>query len=149
MRRQWTDAFGPGRPNEPDCRDTICRMEAGNFRIAWTEEYEAVEDACRATDILVVARRIRRTRCPNGGWIIHARATNETGAVEIDLEALAERAATSSGNGKSRLAGLSDAQLWTTAIRSLAKGPRPWTAHRYAVLSPTRPAAAGADARAK
>lgn len=142
-RRQWRDAFGPpSTSSEGFCEGAICRTEANGFAVAWTDDYEAVGEACRAADVVVVARRIKRTRCPNGGWIVHARRTNETGSVEIDLATL-DGVAPASAVGRSRLSSLSDAELAAATTPALPTGQRPWTAHRYRQLKPRGHAASG------
>ena len=157
---QWIDATALNAlsPNanlafECEPKDAICVAERHGLRIVAVRDRERWGEACDRGDIVVTTRRLNADRCRSGAWLLNAKRTNELGALTIDLAAVARlgerakghvsdpvRAARLRGElrhaapPRSLLADVPTSELELHATNALLPAPRPWTAHRRAVI---------------
>lgn len=150
---QWLDATAArmvsanDNPHVFSCepKDAFCTIEAGGLRIVSVRDRSRWGEGCDRGDIVVTPVRLRTTRCRSGAWLIHARRTNETGSVTVDLDGLVAGIDLAHDvPGLSVLRNVPTADLERYAMNAVEPGIRPWTAHRHAVIR-RRPRASGSD----
>ena len=153
VARQWTDAAAlpaipAGAPGgfACDAKDALCTIAAHGLVIASLRDVERLAEACDVADIVVSDRRLRTTRCRSGAFVVNARRTGERGAATVDLAALSAIATRRDGT-RSALRDVAMEAIERHVTHAIPADPRPWTAHRHAVIVRRARAGDGSAAR--
>ncbi|WP_416358470.1 ComEC/Rec2 family competence protein [Aureimonas phyllosphaerae] len=94
------------------CEDGICRgLTRSGLRIAWSDDYQKLDDVCRDSDIAIMARAVRANACRTGdARLVTLRTLRRTGSLAISRA--------------------SDATI--EMRHSIPTEPQAWNRHRFA-----------------
>ena len=145
LAKQWEAAYrlktvgSEGGGFNCEEREGPCTIAVRGLTIRTIRERDDLGPACDEADIVVTAFRTRLDRCRSGAFVLNAILTNRRGSASVDLLALAKASVGQERKGfRSRLATLSTEAILRHVEFALPNAPRPWTAHRYAVLKSTK-----------
>ncbi|WP_294646333.1 ComEC/Rec2 family competence protein [uncultured Aureimonas sp.] len=98
--------------NAFQCTEDVCRGITGTgIRVAWSDDYEKLDEICRDSDIAIMARAIRARACKSGSAeLVTLRTLRRTGSLGVQRSA--------------------DGAI--EVLTSIPRQPQQWNIHRWA-----------------
>ncbi|KQQ89861.1 ComEC/Rec2 family competence protein [Aureimonas sp. Leaf324] len=94
------------------CADAVCRsLTRSGIRIAWSDDYEKLDEICRDSDLAIMARAVRAQTCRSGSAeLVTLRTLRRSGSLGVHRSA--------------------DGAIEVRT--SIPRQPQPWNLHRWA-----------------